>query len=142
MAPKTEEIAEGTRKTEDGIEYEYVFGQWTAVAAGNGWEDVALDEGEQIDFEREPLFVGKFLGTKIVPDLEGINGEKRDVTLLLLEDKDGKRRSVWAGYVLENAVTVFNPNDGILIEYAGKKSFGKNGQTMQAFNVRRKPATR
>lgn len=145
MAPKDKQTSlpeheDGDEWIEDGITYRQVFGEAKAISIGDDWEDVVLDEGELIDFDTYGrVFVGTYLGNKVVPDLEGINGEKRDVTLILLEDSNGTRYSTWAGYVLENAIKPFVPGDGIMIEPKGKKSFGKNGQTMAAFNVRRKP---
>lgn len=133
-APTTVEREDGDEWVEDGFRFKQVFGLAKIVGTPDDYTEVVSDEGEEIEWEKEGIFNGTFLGSKVIPDVESLNG-KRDATLLRFADKNGVKRSCWGGYILDEFARTTPDMTPVVIEYAGKKSFGKSGQTMQAFNI-------
>src|ERR1035437_5070215 len=70
---------------------------------GDNWEVAYEDSGSQIQWETMPEFIGTYLGLETMHDVEGLNGEKKEVDLLKFADKDGKRVCAFANYALTEA---------------------------------------
>lgn len=133
-APTTVEREDGDEWVEDGFKFKQVFGLAKIVGIPDDYTEVVGDEGAEIEWEKEGVFTGTFRGSKVIKDVESLNG-KRDVTLLMFADKYGVKRSAWGGYILDAFAASTPDGTPVVIEYAGKKEFGKSGQTMQAFNI-------
>ncbi len=127
---------DGDEWEEDGIRFRMDFGQPIIIGLSDEYTAVIEDEGEQIEWEKEPIFVGTYRGSKMIEGVESLNGP-RDVLLLRFVDKNGVKRSAWGNYQLDFFAKQQDdhaPVD-VVIQYVGKKEFGKSGQTLQAFNI-------
>lgn len=106
-------------------------------ADGYAWEAVSEDEGEEIDFSKEKVFVGRYKGVKVVGVLNPETMVKEPTNLYLFEDVQGTRRSAWGNFRLDAAFAEPSapvPGDMVKMEWHGKTDIG-SGRTMNRLSV-------
>lgn len=106
---------------------------------GDDFEVAYQDSGDKIDFEKLPdsTFEGQYLGYEIKSDVDGLNGEKKDVTLYRFVGRDGKRYCAFGNYAIEQALAENKDkykDRKIRMVFRGKTDIG-NSQTMNRIDV-------
>lgn len=107
------------------------------VQGDDQWETAYEDSGSQIQWDQTPEFIGTYLGSEIMHNVEGLNGESKDVELLKFTDPSGKNVCAFANYALTEAFKDGKVPAGkrVKIVNHGKESIKDGKQTMNRMSV-------
>lgn len=127
MTPTKQQLADQGFPGDDGF----------SQALEDEWETAYEDSGSQIQWETTPEFIGTYLGSEMMTDVEGLNGQRKDVELLKFLDANGKNVCAFANYALTEAFKDGKVPTGkrVKIVNRGKESIKDGKQTMNRMSV-------